>query len=135
MSYIFNSTLQRKKPLKSKGRPWAKKPLPDKKPKNQLKKITKSLRKRKREYYPLQRQFLEDHPFCQICEARGAMPPNRSTEVHHKFGRIGSLLCDVRGFVASCFPCRDFPHSNPKKARELGVLGEARYWNVPIDRH
>jgi hypothetical protein len=89
--------------------------------------------KRLREYGPISKKFLAENPICAICVARKKKPPNPSTEVHHLRGRVGRLLCDVRGFVASCFPCRDFPHTKVIKARELGVLAPANLWNVPFD--
>lgn len=114
---IWHSTLQRTE-LK-KGTP--------------LKKVSKSQRRRLKEYYEVRNAFLRDNPACLICVVRG-LKPAPATEVHHRFGRNASLLSDVRGFVANCRSCRDWPHANPKEARELGLLGEAWEWGVPIDR-
>lgn len=131
------STLKRKTPMKRGA--WKRKPGKII-PKTKLKRSHKPMRqvspkqgKRLREYGPISKAFLADHPFCAICTARGIHPPNSATEVHHLRGRVGKLLCDKRGFVASCFPCRDFPHTQVIEARRLGVLAPAHLWNVPFD--
>jgi len=140
----WNSTLPaRSKPLKQS--PWRRKArVCDKgfkrKPKaihkrTEIKKISKSLRAKKREYFKKHSAYLAEHPFCGICLVQGVIPPNPATEIHHKFGRAGSLLNDERGFVPSCRSCREIPHANPQWAREMGILGTAAQWNVPIDRH
>lgn len=110
----------------------------DLKRKKPLKKVSKSYRNRLRVYYPLSQEFLVANPLCHICEARQRagedIQVNAATEIHHKRGRCGRLLTWVPGFVASCRACRDFPHLNPRKARDLGVLASATEWNVfPVE--
>lgn len=132
----WNSTLKRKKPIqrgawKQKPRkPWKKTEIP--KQKAPMRQVSKKRQSRLGEYRKVSKAFLERNQVCKICLVRGIIPPNKSTEIHHHRGRIGRLLCDVRGFVASCFPCRDFPHANTVVARELGVLAPATLWNVPF---
>jgi hypothetical protein len=135
--------LQRRTPLRSKKpfwmrtkRPEGKLVLEEKKPKpkfkrSTLRRVSKAMTEKLREYKPVQREFLSkpENRYCAICLCVGRNPPQRATEVHHKFGRAGRLLTDPRGFIASCFPCRELPHSNPKWARSVGILAEARDWN------
>lgn len=99
-----------------------------------LKKISRSQRARMARYHEVRNEYLRTHPVCGICLVRNQKPAP-ATEVHHIYGRNGSLLCDERGFCPSCFNCRLWPHENPVEARAAGVLGEAWQWGVPIDRH
>lgn len=90
------------------------------------KKVSKSQRNRLAKYQPMRIEFLSqpENRLCLVCVRRREdgedILVNPSTEVHHKFGRYGENL--FRGFVASCYPCRLWPHENPRKARELGLL-------------
>jgi hypothetical protein len=104
------------------------------------KKVAKARREALRKYFGLSREFLSqpENRGCKICAARIAsgenMAVNRSTEIHHTRGRIGKLLTDTRFWLASCFYCREFPHSNPARARAMGLLAHPRDWNVsPVD--
>ena len=99
-----------------------------------MRKVSSSRAREMRLYYEERAEWLKAHPACMICLVRG-MTPAPATEVHHRFGRVGSLLRDQRGWCASCVHCRDWPHANPREARELGVLGPPELWNVRIDRH
>lgn len=71
--------------------------------------------KQEREYAALSKQFLEDNPICQVVGCH-----NMSTATHHKKGRIGSLLTDVRYFLAVCFHCHSTIELKPKWAKEHG---------------
>lgn len=132
----WNSNLTRCAPLRAKS-PWTRKErlagqnAPEKKP---LKRASKARARQQSEYFRIWKDFIADHPACEICIARG-IHPAPSTEIHHKFGRAHSLLTDIRGFVASCFGCRMWPHENPQAARLAGVLGSATLWGIRIDRH
>ena len=104
-----------------------------------LKKISKSQRNRLKKYLPIAKEFLAlpENQMCAICIARREhgenIRINPATEVHHRFGR-GPNLTDVRGFVASCFSCRTWPHENPRLAREWGLLCPAPQWMVSIPK-
>lgn len=132
----WNSTLTRKTSLRA---AWQRKQigrqiekrrktvfLPSK-PRKALSTQSKSQKARLARYAPLARIFLADpqNEFCQICirrrESGEDIRVNYSSEIHHKFLRGGENL--FRGFIASCYPCRLWPHDNPAKARELGLLG------------
>jgi hypothetical protein len=131
------SALKRKTPLKAYGsikRPkkkpaweWAKPLAPIKRA--TLKKVAKGRARQQREYFSRHREFLKRHPVCGICLVRG-LNPAPATEVHHMRGRIGRLLADERFWCPSCRSCREFPHENPTRARELGILAPVSEWNV-----
>lgn len=137
--------LRPKTPLKSGGSSMKRTPL--------RRVSVKKARETKR-YWPIRKAFLERVPYCEICvsrktklhldEVRSNAIPSRvklwyiaspSVEIHHLFSRNGSLLCDERGFVASCRACRDYPKDHPEEARKLGLLGKASEIGVPIDLH
>lgn len=56
--------------------------------------------------------FLRIKPMCEVC---GMVC---STEVHHKLGRLGDLLCDSTYFLAVCTLCHDRITYNPAWARD-----------------
>lgn len=74
--------------------------------------------KQEREYSKLRLTFLLSSPTCQ------AQLPNRctgnSTDVHHKAGRIGSLLTDTDHWLSVCRGCHDWIELHPKEAKALG---------------
>lgn len=53
-----------------------------------------------------------------------------AAERHHRFGRIGRLLNWRPGWMPSCRGHRTWPHDHPSRARQLGILCEAKDWNV-----
>lgn len=83
----------------------------------QLNKKSKKRRGEEVEYSKLRRKFLEDHSLCQ---ARLHVCTKRSTDVHHKQGRLGSLFLDVTKWLAVCRACHTWIENNPKLAIEKG---------------
>jgi len=77
--------------------------------------VSKSESKRQSEYSVVSKKFKKDNPVCQV---RGC--DNPTTDVHHKKGKIGTLLCDVRHFLASCRGCHSMIEENPVWAKEQG---------------
>lgn len=71
--------------------------------------------KQEREYSAIRVQFLYDYPVCQVPGCYMT-----SHQVHHKKGRIGDLLTDVRYFLAVCWGCHKQIEENPKWAKENG---------------
>lgn len=104
--------------------------------KTPLRKVSRSLARRLREYFKLTAAFLArpENTWCWICDVRREhgenICRNQSTEVHHHRGRAGRLLTWIPGFRASCRGCREWPHQNQKIAREWGVLAPAAQFNV-----
>lgn len=70
-------------------------------------------------------EFLLSHPKCQVCGKR------KSTQVHHKRGKRGPLLNDVRHFLAVEMECHDWITNHTTEAREQGFLCPAGLWNTP----
>lgn len=66
-------------------------------------------------------EFL-NRPQNMICPVTG----ERTTEVHHKKGRIGSLLLDQRFWLGVSSDGHKWIEANPEKAKELGYS---------LDRH
>jgi hypothetical protein len=87
--------------------------------------ITKKSEKQvvaEKSYSLIRKAFLIKHTKCQAGLPGCSIS---STEVHHKKGRIGSLLIDTNFFLAVCRNCHDYIENNPSEAKELG-LSESR---------
>ena len=63
--------------------------------------------------------FLNEHPMCEAHIA--GVCTGTSSEIHHKAGRIGKLLLDIRYWLSTCRSCHQFIEMNPKAAREMGL--------------
>lgn len=83
---------------------------------------THSLKRQKqeKEYSSLRKDFLEEHPYCQI--AIPGICAHRSTEIHHTNDRNGDKLNDVTYWLAVDRACHNWVHLHPKQARALGYL-------------
>lgn len=56
-----------------------------------------------------------------LCEANmTGLCTQRSTDVHHKAGRIGSLLLDEAQWMAVCRTCHMWIETHPIEATEMG---------------
>jgi 5-methylcytosine-specific restriction endonuclease McrA len=99
-----------------------------KKPKGALKrtplrKQSKKQKERLEKYWPVRKQFLEENPFCAICEQiKGYL--TRATETHHIDGRAGERLWDKSNLVPTCRECREWPHQHPYEAAQRGWMPE-----------
>jgi hypothetical protein len=66
--------------------------------------------------------------WCNVCTDRALEMPqdicniNLTMDIHHKNGRIGSMLNDKRYWLSVCRECHTKIHANPKWARENGYL-------------
>ena len=92
-------------------------PKPEPTPKKKRKRIKfRSVKRAAQEveYRILSDQYLKDHPECEVCKA------NKSECVHHKKGRTGDLLTDVRHFLAVDGFCHDEIENNPTWAKKMG---------------
>lgn len=78
-------------------------------------------RKRQRqdtEYSKVRRSFLSRNP---VCKARvPGVCTTRSTDVHHKQGRTGTLLLDEEHFLSTCRSCHNWIEAHPEEAKDLG---------------
>lgn len=59
-------------------------------------------------------KFLLNNPLCQKCKKKPA------TQVHHKKGRIGDLLTNVKYFMALDEDCHRYIELNPIEAKKKG---------------
>lgn len=98
---------------------------------------SKGLKAERAKYQKLSYVFLHqlENKWCVCCTLRQTVLGediliNYSSEVHHWAGRIKKLLCYVPYFRAFCYHCREWPHLNKIKARELGLLAPAHLWEV-----
>jgi len=75
-------------------------------------------------YRPIADLFKHQNPWCAACPKITNCDPNDSKltqDVHHKRGRNGLLLFDLRYFLPVCRTCHIWIGENPQKARELGL--------------
>lgn len=98
---------------------------------------SKGLKVEQAKYRKLAAVFLSqpENKWCVCCTLRREVLGenilrNQSAEIHHWAGRIKRLLCYVPYFRAFCYHCREWPHQNPEKARELNILAPAHLWEV-----
>lgn len=81
-------------------------------------------------YRPIANLFKAAYPRCQChtmiaaleCQVADRSP--ETEDIHHRFGREGLLLFDIRFFIACCRKCHDWIHANPKTAELVGLLGD-----------
>lgn len=78
--------------------------------------VSSKQRARLEEYYRVRGEYLEKNPVCQYPDCG-----RRSTEIHHRRGRHGKLLCDAENFVGLCGNHHRFAHDNPITARKMGL--------------
>ncbi len=72
--------------------------------------------KQYREYDKVKGAYLALHPQCERCKNK------KSTDIHHKAGRVGQWLCKYEYFAALCRECHDWVHANGRDARKLGWI-------------
>ncbi len=101
--------IQRRTPLKRSASPLKRTPL---------RRVSKKLAKGLRAYSKLRRDFLVDHPNCEITRDGCT---HQSTQVHHGAGR-GTNLNEIGTWFAICGNCHLWLHANARTARLLGFL-------------
>lgn len=82
-----------------------------------INKVSNTRKVENRIYSTLRKVFLDNHPVCQIRRPGCRV---KSSEVHHKKGRIGKLFLDVRFWLAACDRCHKWAEKNPEAAKEAG---------------
>jgi len=80
-----------------------------------IKKFSSKRMLQNEEYRKVRLQYLDEY---RVCEVKGCMHP--SNQIHHKKGRIGSLLTDIRYFLAVCEYCHPIIEKKPKWAKKMG---------------
>lgn len=71
--------------------------------------------KEERQYLKQRKEFLDNRIKCEVKECM-----QRSTTVHHKAGRIESLLNDEKYWLAVCMPHHEYIEIHPDWAKEKG---------------
>lgn len=68
-----------------------------------------------KEYKKVRADYLAKHPLCQVDGCR-----RFASDIHHKKGKIGELLCDASHFLAVCRTCHQRVELQPNWAKEMG---------------
>lgn len=87
---------------------------PKKKP-EPIKKVSKKQQSRNARYAKVKREYLTEHPICEVDGCK-----QLATDIHHKKGKIGDLLCDKNHFLAVSRMCHQKIELNPAWAKENG---------------
>lgn len=88
---------------------------PEKKKPKPIAKFSKKRAKENTEYSKVRLAYLKIFPVCEVWNCG-----NKSTQIHHRKGRIGSLLTDINHFLGVCDPCHLYLENNPIWAKEQG---------------
>lgn len=83
-----------------------------------IKKQSQKAKIKNQEYLIKRKEYLLQHP---ICEAKIKCKKNKSTDIHHKKGRTGKLLCNNKYFLAVCRNCHIWIETHPIDAKEKGL--------------
>jgi hypothetical protein len=75
-------------------------------------------------YEKIKRVWLANHPTCEVSG-------EPATEVHHRRGRIGTLLIDTRFWMPVSRAVHGLIHRQPATARTEGWIAGPGKWNVP----
>lgn len=70
--------------------------------------------------------FLADHPICEFPGCR-----RKSTQIHHRRGRVGCLLLLKQFWTAICWAHHRWIGENPRASRDLFMLAQPGEWNSP----
>lgn len=80
-----------------------------------MRKVSKKRAEQNKEYTKTRLQFISENELCERCG-------KPADEIHHKAGRNGERLNDVKGFMSVCRGCHQWIHAHPKESREAGWL-------------
>lgn len=80
-----------------------------------LRRISKKQQERLRTYYPLRKQYLKDHPTCDLCD-------NAATDIHHTKKPRATYLNAVETWMGLCRICHSRIENDKAWARENGYL-------------
>lgn len=94
---------------------------------SQITKVSSRQKTRLSEYARAKKRWWRDGLKCEM----GGCVNQAEKQPHHKFGRVGALLCDERGWIALCIFHHTWVHQHPTEARQLGLLAPLGQWNNP----
>lgn len=80
--------------------------------------VSKKKREEMDSYSKLREPFLIAKPFC---EAKLVGCTGKSTDIHHKAGRIGDNYLKIGTWLAVCRNCHTWIEQNPEAAKELNL--------------
>lgn len=87
----------------------------DKKPKP-IKKVSDKRAEQNKEYLKVRKEYLTEYPFCEFPGCH-----RKSTECHHKLGRVEHLLTNPVYFAALCSEHHKWVENNPLQAKAMGL--------------
>lgn len=92
------------------------------KPKRRIRWRTKKEKEEDRNklYLILRKDFLRNHPFCEVKRVRDGIN-ERATEIHHRRGR-GRFLLKVETWIPVSKEGHLWIHQNQGEARKLGLI-------------
>ena len=130
-SYKFTPKVKRAKAIWTKAFPTQAKALrPENMVAGGVKARSRSESVRMEIYGAIRALYLKANPFCEchtLIDDLKKMPTQtlmrtQSSQIHHKRGRDGLLLFDVRNFLACCHQCHIWIDSHRTEAQALGLL-------------
>lgn len=102
---------------------WLERTKGGKKPRKQLRKVSKKRAPIQKEYLKKRKAYLAANPYCEALALHGLYVCEiKSCDVHHIAGRRGGNLLNEDTWLPVCRPCHDFIHSHPKESKEMGWL-------------
>ncbi len=84
-------------------------------PRKRIKTSSQKRQKQQKTYRVVRDAYMGLNPTCGRCG-------KAATEVHHKAGRRGNRLTNVKYFMKACTPCHKYIHANPKESFQKGWL-------------
>ena len=87
-----------------------------------MRKVSKKMAKTNRTYTKLRKDFLLEHPMCQVKVGDCGL---QATDIHHKKGR-GKYHLDVTTWVSACRQCHSVIHDHIQEAKkyDFGYTGK-----------
>lgn len=90
-------------------------------PRKRIAKVSKKRRGENAYYSRKRREFLARFKFCAVSPALFGRKA-KSTEIHHRAGRIGANFLNEATWLPVCRAAHDWIHQHPSDARRRGWL-------------
>ena len=92
-------------------------------PRKYIKRVSTKRAEELKLYTKLRRAFLKANPQCHVfCRFK-------SSEIHHKYGRVGKLLNWTEGWIAVSRTAHHLIQDHPEEARKRGWICKKGLWN------
>ena len=82
-----------------------------------MRKVSKKRAKQERQYRPIRKKFLQDHPFCEL-KLPGCA--GAATQIHHAEGRENNRLLNIDDFKSCCDNCHGIVTEKSRQAIAAG---------------